>query len=312
MFGAALLVTSLLGAAASPQGAPPGADFPRWRFKKTADAACARPDFDDSSWETVSQGHSWKANREPAWLRTGVTIPDSIDGKPTAGEPVGLRLSVGDLAEIFVGGELKERCDNDHPGMALLADGERPRGPMVVAVRVWPGSGGESEVKLREAVLCLIDKKRVQEPFQIRVDAARALGPMPQPFSGLSQGGGMFDYEPATAKKLREAGVRWFRMDNVLTDVLKAPKGGSPPAKDAPLEEDWADFDRRVDFIHAAGAEPILCLSHMDAVHSNAWNDKDREELECVSVLPLRGSAFTKTIKLLPSSVTLIEISNAP
>jgi glycosyl hydrolase family 39 (putative alpha-L-iduronidase) len=257
MVGPALLVTSLLWAQASPPNAPRGSEFPRWRFKKTSDAACARPDYDDAGWETVGQGHSWRSKNEPAWLRTTVAIPEMIDGKPTAGEPVGLRLSVGDLAEIHVGGHLQERCDNDHPGMALLSDGTGSQKIAVVAVRAWPGSGGEGEVKLNEAVLCLIDRKRVREPFKIRVDAARALGPMPRVFSGLSQGGGMCDYEPATAKKLREAGVRWFRMDNVLTNVLKAPKGGGPP------EEDWTDFDRRVDFINAAGAEPILCLSYM-------------------------------------------------
>ena len=76
----------------------------------------------------------------------------------------------------------------------------------------------------------------------------------------------MADYNPATAAKLKEAGVRWFRMDNVLTNALKAGADGK-------LVYDWTDFDRRVDFIRACGAEPIMCLSYMpqalDAVPNN-------------------------------------------
>ena len=44
---------------------------------------------------------------------------------------------------------------------------------------------------------------------------------MPDGLIGLSQGGGMSDYEDATAAKIKEGGFKWFRMDNVLTGALK-------------------------------------------------------------------------------------------
>ena len=85
------------------------------------------------------------------------------------------------------------------------------------------------------------------------------LGPVPYGIVGLSQGGGMSDYEAATAKKLREGGFKWFRMDNVLTGVLKNGADGK-------LVYDWVDFDKRLDFMAQIGAEPIICVSYMPQV----------------------------------------------
>ncbi len=253
---------------------PPAAQFPAWRFKKGRDPARARDIAGDGDWPEVTLGHTWKSDKEPAWLRTAVVIPETIDGAATAGAPVGLRFSAGELAEIHVAGELQQRGDNDHPGTALLSASARPGDAIPIAVRVWPGSGGEQEVKLNEAALCLIEPRRARERFPVRVACARTTGPLPRPFAGLSQGGGMADYLPATAAKLKEIGVRWFRMDNVLTNALKAGPDGT-------LVHDWTDLDRRLDFIRACGAEPIMCLSYMpqvlDAVPNNDRHSVPRD-----------------------------------
>jgi hypothetical protein len=193
-----------------------------------------------------------------------------VEGKSIRGEPLGLRLSIGDLEEVHVEGELVGRGDNDHPIMALLSERADPGARVSVAVRAFPGSGG-GEVKLSEAALTRVDPARAREPFPIRVDAARSMGPLPRPFSGLSQGGGMSDTEEATARKLREAGVRWFRMDNVLTGAVRSVRDGRP-------EYDWTDLDRRVDFIAACGADAILCLSYMPQP-LEAFSNKDRHAI---------------------------------
>jgi xylan 1,4-beta-xylosidase len=84
---------------------------------------------------------------------------------------------------------------------------------------------------------------------------------------GLSQGGGMSDYEDATAMKLKEGGFKWFRMDNIFTGALKKDK------ETGELVYNWTDFDKRIDFIHKIGADPILAVSYMpqvlDAVPDN-------------------------------------------
>ena len=76
----------------------------------------------------------------------------------------------------------------------------------------------------------------------------------------------MSDYDDATARKLKEGGFKWFRMDNIFTGVLKKGQGSE-------LVYDWTDFDRRVDFIAKIGAEPIMAVSYMpqvlDAVPNN-------------------------------------------
>jgi len=75
----------------------------------------------------------------------------------------------------------------------------------------------------------------------------------------------MADYADTTAEKLKTGGFKWFRMDNVFTSVLKNKEGAAT--------YDWSDFDRRVDFIHKVGADPILAVSYMpqvlDAVPNN-------------------------------------------
>src|SRR5439155_24985113 len=88
-----------------------------------------------------------------------------------------------------------------------------------VAVQVYGKvQGGD---RFGEASLGIIDSARAREAVELRVDALRLLGKVPVGIVGLSQGGGMTAYEAATAQKLREGGIKWFRMDNVLTNAVK-------------------------------------------------------------------------------------------
>ncbi|MDH7481475.1 MAG: hypothetical protein QHH26_05775 [Armatimonadota bacterium] len=228
-----------------------------WQFKDQDIPEARQPDFDDSSWESVTCGHKWKC-RGFAWLRANITIPGSIDGKATNRRPIGIKWNAGNGGEIYVYGRLQSRYDNDHPGLILLTKSARPGEQIPVAVRVFmgPRDDSEGEGEFSECDFVILDAERVSEPFKVKVDAAKPLGRLPRPFAGLSQGGGLPDYEPETATKFKEIGIKWFRMDNVLTNVVKKREDGT-------IYYDWEDFDRRVDFIKSIGAEPILCLSYM-------------------------------------------------
>jgi len=116
---------------------------------------------------------------------------------------------------------MESRYDNDHPGLAVLM--HKPfRHRVQVAVQVYGNiQGGD---KFEEAQLAIIDPKRAQETLFIEVNPGKKNGPVPNGLIGLSQGGGMSDYEDATAEKLKAGGFKWFRMDNVLTSVLKNEK----------------------------------------------------------------------------------------
>src|SRR2546423_15423059 len=95
--------------------------------------------------------------------------------------------------------------------------------------------------KLDEATMVLLPDDQVK-PATITVEAGATLAALPKGLIGLSQGGGMADYEDATAAKLKQAGFKWFRMDNVLTGALKKDERGK-------FAYDWSDFDKRLDFI---------------------------------------------------------------
>jgi hypothetical protein len=135
--------------------------------------------------------------------------------------------------------------------------------------------------KFDQANWVIIDRKRAETPLLLTDDVRRELGPVPDGIVGLSQGGGVSDYEDATAAKLRAGGFRWFRMDNIFTGALKKNKATGE------LVYDWRDFDKRIDFIRKIGADPIMCVSYipqvLDAVPNNdrqsapkdyaAWED---------------------------------------
>jgi len=268
------VITLALLAAISPIAVPtlaqsdnPGRQV-HWKFHAGDVTGGHRMLFDDSSWETVRCGYKWKCQGY-AWFRAAITIPEMLDDKPTAGQPIGMKWS-NPGGEVYVNGRLQSRYDNDHPALILLTERAHPGQTVSVAVRTFMGLAdhSEGEGELSESDLVFVDPKRVHETFPIAVDCGKSLGKLLQPFGGVSQGGGMPDYSPETAAKLKEIGVKWFRMDNVLTNVARKKDDGS-------IYYDWEEFDRRVDFIRSIGAEPILCISYMPEA-LEAFQNTDR------------------------------------
>lgn len=246
----------------------PGREI-EWRFHAGDVRGAEKMLFDDSGWESVRCGHKWRC-RGYAWFRGTVTIPETLEGRPTAGLPVGMKWNTPGGGEVYVNGRLQGRYDNDHAAAILLTERARPGQAVWVAVRAFMGLSDDSEGdgELNECDFVVLDAGRVRDAFRITVDCGKSQGRLLQPFGGLSQGGGMPDYSPETAALFREVGIKWFRMDTVLTSVPKKREDGS-------IHYDWTDFDKRVDFIRSIGAEPIICLSYMPEVFE-AFPNKDR------------------------------------
>ncbi len=200
--------------------------------------------------------HKWKTHDDFYWLIADVSIPDVIDGKPTGGNPVGIQLSCAAGGDVYVDGALQTRYDNDHPALVLIAEAAEPGRRVRLAIQAYGNLGSEGESEFSQADWVLIDPRRARDVLHVRVDAGRPLGPLPDGIVGLSQGGGMADYDDATAAKLKDAGFRWFRMDNVFTNAVK--KG-----PDGDYVYDFTDLERRVAFMRRVGADPILCASYM-------------------------------------------------
>src|SRR5689334_22613831 len=236
----------------------------QWRVVSAGDQRQSHPPKNSADGTPIKPGGRWSADAKFRWLIGELEIPEVIAKEPSNGKAVGLQINCGDGGEVFVGDELQARFDNDHPALVLVADKATAGSPVRVAVQVYGKvQGGD---KFDQANWVLIDGKRADERLVLSVDPKRPLGKVPNGIVGLSQGGGMPDYEDATAQKLKDGGFKWFRMDNVFTGILKKSKDGE-------WVYDWKDFDRRVDFIHKIDADPIMAVSYMpqalDAVPNN-------------------------------------------
>lgn len=238
-----------------------------WHVLPAQDSRSSLPDSIPSDAQVVQLGDAWPDDQKFRWLIGDVTIPEEIEGKPSVGMPVAMRINCADGGEVYVDGEFCARFDNDKPALAVISEAAQPGKRVRVAAQIYgkvQGSGNFSE-----ANWVIVDPQRARERLTIAVKPTKTLGKVPEGLVGLSQGGGLADYDDATATKLREGGFKWFRMDNVLTNVLKRNDAGK-------LEYDWTDLDRRVDFMHKMGAEPILAASYMPQV-LDAVENHDRQ-----------------------------------
>jgi hypothetical protein len=203
---------------------------------------------------TIKPGDKFPGENKFRWVVGELEIPASIKEKNTEGKALGLIVNGGDGGEVWVGDVFQARFDNDHPALVPITGAAVPGEKVRVAIQFYGKvQGGD---KFDEANLTIVEPRRATERLALQVRADRDLGPVPDGLIGLSQGGGMCDYEEATARKLREGGFRWFRMDNVFTSVRKTNQQGE-------VTYDWKDLDKRVDFLHLMGADAILCASYM-------------------------------------------------
>lgn len=231
--------------------------FAGWKMLPPHDNREALPKHFSDEGKPIRTGDKLPDDSKYRWLLGDLEVPESIHGHATAGQPVGLQFNCGDGGEIYVDGLLQCRYDNDHPGLAFVAERARPGQAVHLAVQVYAKVQGAGDFSQADWVI--LDPKRALQPLSLTVRADQTGDAVPDGIIGLSQGGGMSDYEPDTARKLKEAGFKWFRMDNVLTNAIKRDPAGK-------LAYDWTDLDKRVDFIYEIGAKPIFSASYMPQV----------------------------------------------
>ena len=244
----------------------------QWRVSSPNDQRQSQPPKNFNDGKPIKLGDACPDDQKFRWLVAELEIPTTVGTEATAGKVVGLQINCGDGGEVYVNDVLQSRYDNDHPALVILsrhaAAGEKVR----VAIQVYAHvQGGD---KFDQANWVIIEAKRATELLVLTVDPKHPAGKVPNGIVGLSQGGGMSDYEGATAQKLKEGGFKWFRMDNIFTGVLKKGQGGE-------LVYDWTEFDRRQDFIARIGADPIMAVSYMpqvlDAVPNNDRQSAPRD-----------------------------------
>ncbi len=83
-----------------------------WRFKDADNLAFAKPDFDDSNWDSISVNKTWDKQGYPqslkfAWYRVKVVIPSSLKKQATLKDSLIFHLGkIDDLDQVFLNGSL--------------------------------------------------------------------------------------------------------------------------------------------------------------------------------------------------------------
>ena len=235
----------------------PHLSFADWLVNSPHDQRQTKPPARYSDPKPIQPGDAWPNDDKFRWLRGEIQVPSELGGKPVAGECLALRINCGDGGEVWFNGNVQARFDNDHPALVLLTTNAVPGTMVNVDVQVYGKvQGGD---RFGEASLVVVDGRRACQPLNVVVEASDETGDVPGGLIGLSQGGGMSDYDEATAARLRAGGFKWFRMDNIFTQTLRKGTNGQ-------LVYNWSDFDRRVDFIAKIGADAIMAVSYMPQV----------------------------------------------
>lgn len=122
--------------AAGADGQPTGPLNRTWDFTPHAGGA----DFDDSAWTVIAPGtlgeRRGRGRLSFNWYRLALTVPETIDGRPTAGSTLVFDASLDDYAEVWVDGELPRRAGQTG---GSVVSGWNAGNRLVVARGVRPG-----------------------------------------------------------------------------------------------------------------------------------------------------------------------------
>ncbi|MCI0532495.1 MAG: hypothetical protein L0Y74_11225, partial [candidate division Zixibacteria bacterium] len=110
----------------------------------------------------------------------------------------------------------------------------------------------------------------------ISVETDRVLGPLPQTWKALAQGGeDLLTFMDKTGGRIREVGTNYVRIDHIYDAFNVVSRNGGV------LSFEWSSLDRVIDKISASGAKPFLALSYMPPAISSGdivaaprdWNE---------------------------------------
>jgi len=111
--------------------------LPEWRFHSDL-AHPEDPSVNDSDWQTVNAGASWKTGARV--LRRWIEIPEKINGYAVQGSRVRLELLIESedsiIISVFSNGSLVERADEDTEQPILLTESAQPGEKFLITVRV--------------------------------------------------------------------------------------------------------------------------------------------------------------------------------
>ncbi len=116
-------------------------------FERGEGSPARQADYDDSGWEVITDLPQRNSGGFTfCWYRTKITIPETVDGHPTAGTRVQFETCVDDYGEIWIDGE----CNRDRgtvqgfntPQRVLVAQNVQPGDQHTIAVLAINGPLG--------------------------------------------------------------------------------------------------------------------------------------------------------------------------
>ena len=149
-----------------------------WKLQVGDDPSWARPDHDDSDWQSVATSERLSGLGERNWFRLSLDIDERLGSKPQA-----LYLDLMGSAQLFVNGELVANFGSlDQPQGSVLGFGSRfqrlslPEGPQVtLAIRYRPHTLG-SFAWLEPTTGFRLTVGSVDEVVELATTLARAKG----------------------------------------------------------------------------------------------------------------------------------------
>jgi hypothetical protein len=126
-----------------------GMKLENWQRKMNADNGDAIALSVDSTWEPVKTGDRWSGEREHAWYRHTLDLPEEIDGFQAKGKSLRLLVNANDRGEIWYSNGLLQEF-RESSGNVILNSSVSSDDPALIAIKVknlW-GSGSLREVTL--------------------------------------------------------------------------------------------------------------------------------------------------------------------
>lgn len=124
-----------------------------WKFSGKDSKKFRAPDYDDSDWTPVSLSHKSGSAKPSAWYRVAITVPETMNGFPVAGQKLRINLRFKETAEVYVNGR-KAPGAFSRDADVTLTDAAAPGDKFVVAVKV---SEFTNDVRMESAALRLPD-----------------------------------------------------------------------------------------------------------------------------------------------------------
>lgn len=125
-----------------------------WRYKVGDFPNAQDPAFDDSKWRSKDTDVFQWGNQPVCWLRTTITVPDSIAGIPVAGSRITLNCGVDDDGVIYVNGKEAQSFHWDN-GSVVISEKAAPGEKFAIAIKGLNtgGKGGLLSANLKFSAL---------------------------------------------------------------------------------------------------------------------------------------------------------------